>query len=91
MPAGGDEDGGSTSLLEEFPCSKQPQLQQIKMTPWSSLPCWEALLLGESRSAARSSEDKFSPILSIVLILGSHSQSYFKLVYSCPLALESCP
>lgn len=28
---------------------------------------------------------KFCPILSIVLILGIHSQSYFKLVYSCRL------
>lgn len=46
---------------------------------------------GRKLTWSQSQDYKFSPILSVVLILGIHRQSYFKLVYSCLLALESCP
>lgn len=56
MPAWEGEGGGSTSLLQGSPCSKQGEqaqraqscLQQVKITLWSLLQSWEALLQGES-------------------------------------------
>lgn len=59
------------------PPGHSPISQQVKITLRSSLRSWEAPLPGERGPTARSRDDKFSPILSVVLILGSHSQKLF--------------